>query len=57
MDPHCTEAQLLIPDWGILSTLEYCRTGPSVNVAWRAGTTILCPSQLYPPSQVLRIRL
>ncbi len=32
-----------------------CRTGPPGYIGWRAGTTILCQSRLYHPSQWLRI--
>ncbi len=45
-------AKFIVPEWGIKSILALgCRTGPPAYVAWRAGTTILCRSQLYPPSQ------
>ncbi len=46
-------AKFLVPDWGIKPTLTWgFRTGLP---AWRAGTTTLCQSRLYPPSQALRI--
>jgi hypothetical protein len=41
----------------IKSTPACYRTGPPAHVAWRAGTTTLCQSWLYPPSQDLWIRL
>jgi hypothetical protein len=34
-----------------------CRTGPPAYVAWRASTTTLCPSRLFPQVRGLRIWL
>ncbi len=50
-------SQILSLWLGDRSDIAYgCRTGLLEYVAWRAGTTILSHSRLYPPSQVLRIR-
>ncbi len=49
-------AKFIVPYWGIKSTRAWgCRTEPPSFVAWWAGTTTQCHSQLYPPSQGLWI--
>jgi hypothetical protein len=45
-----TETKFILSDWGEKLTLvQDCRTGPPGYIVWRAGTTTLCWSQLYPP--------
>ncbi len=45
-------AKLLVPDWGIKSTMaKGCRTDPPANVALRAGTTTFAIVDFIPPSQ------
>ncbi len=51
-------AKFKVSEWGIYLTLaQGCQGCPPAFVAWRAGTTALCWSQPYPPSQELRIWL
>jgi hypothetical protein len=49
--PHNTEAQFIVPAW--VYKVDYAigsfRTGLSWYIGWRAGTTTLCLSRLYPP--------
>jgi hypothetical protein len=50
------ETKFSVPDWGDIvdsgiGLLTFC-IGPPAYVAWRAGTTTLCQSRLYTPSQV-----
>ncbi len=44
------EAKCIVPYWGIYCWLLLRDVVPA-HVAWRAGTTTLCQSWLYPPSQ------
>jgi hypothetical protein len=43
-------AKFIVPDWGnkVNSGIGF-RTGPPGFIGWRAGTTTLCQSRLYPP--------
>jgi hypothetical protein len=41
-------AKFIVPDWGDIVN-SGCRTGLPAYLAWRAGTTTICQSQLYPP--------
>ncbi len=51
-----TVSTFIVPEWGIqLAPSQGCLTGPPAYVAWRAGTTTLCQSWIYPPSQGLWI--
>jgi hypothetical protein len=44
-------AEVIDPDWGDkVNSGKGCRTGPPSYMGWRAGTTTLCRSWLYPPS-------
>jgi hypothetical protein len=53
--PLLPVAKFLVPDWGSMAV--GCHTGTPAYVAWRAGTTIICQSQLLSPSQGLWIWL
>ncbi len=45
-------AEFIVLTGGIKSTLAWgCRTSPPGFIGWRAGTTILCRSQLDPPGR------
>ncbi len=47
-------AKFIVPEWGIyLTPPQGCFIGLPSYVAWWAGTTTLCRSQLYPPKQGL----
>ncbi len=49
-------AKYMVPDWGAkLAPAWGCRTGPPGYIVWQAGTTTLCPSQLYPQSGTLNL--
>ncbi len=52
-------AKIILPYWGIYRSWLRHRFpySPPAYVAWRAGTTALCQSWLYPPSQGLWIWL
>ncbi len=53
------EAKFLVPDWGYLvgSGIGLSYRRHTAYLAWRASATSQCQSQLYPPSQGLRIWL
>ncbi len=44
-------------DYGMGLSYPVPRTGPLAYVVWRAGTTTLCHSQLYPPNHILKMEL
>jgi hypothetical protein len=50
-----TVAKYLVPEWRIVTPAYGFRTGLPAYVAWRAGTTILCWSQLYPPMVTMNL--
>jgi hypothetical protein len=58
MSEETPEAKFLVSDWGDKADNGIgFRTGLKGYIGWRAGTTTLCHSRLYPPSQRLRIWL
>ncbi len=56
--PPSVEFQFIVLNGGIKLTMAFvCRTGLSGYIGWRAGTTTLCHSRLYPPSQDYELEL